>query len=265
MNLAVHLPRICTGITLLLLLGTAVCLGGLFFLGLVLLFAALGQWEFYGLFWTGTEKLASRLLAVVLGTGLLAAVWWRPDLVLPAFALAVLTLLILFLVTWAHDADTPFAHTGILGAGLCYVPLLLLPALDFSALEIAFLVGLTAASDTAAYFCGMRFGRHRIWPKVSPKKSVEGSLAGLLACIAFAGVMNAICGKAPMLVVLLVAGGLGIMAQLGDFFESALKRSRNVKDSGKLLPGHGGILDRADSLLFVIPAYATAKAFWIFM
>ena len=265
MNLAVHLPRICTGLALLALLSTAVIMGGPFFFGLVAVFAAVGQWEFYNLFWNGAEQRIPRCVATLLGALLIVAAGWQPELMLPGLGLAVLCLLSQFLFAWAADESTAFSRTAVLGAGLLYVPVLLLPALRFTPLEVAFLVGLTAASDTAAYFCGMHFGKHRVWPRVSPKKSVEGSLAGLLACVLFACIMTLTCGGTSLAVTMLVATGLGLLAQLGDFFESALKRSRNVKDSGVLLPGHGGVLDRADSLLFVIPAYACARAFWTFV
>ncbi len=107
------------------------------------------------------------------------------------------------------------------------------------------------ASDSAAYFIGRKWGSRKLAPYVSPNKSVEGAVAGLIGASVFA---VAIFALAPGVITPLVAAvfGLvvGIAAQLGDLFESAIKRSLNVKDSGNLLPGHGGILDRIDSLLF---------------
>ena len=117
-----------------------------------------------------------------------------------------------------------------------------------------------------AYFFGMRFGKHKIWPKVSPKKSVEGSAAGLAASVVVAVCFGLAFGvpETGISDYALLGLVLGVMAQLGDFFESALKRSRSVKDSGNVLPGHGGVLDRVDSLLFVIPTYECARALMTF-
>ncbi|MDR3691365.1 MAG: phosphatidate cytidylyltransferase [Fimbriimonas sp.] len=106
--------------------------------------------------------------------------------------------------------------------------------------------------DTAAIFAGKAFGKHLLAPGISPKKTVEGSIANLVVCV----IVAACCGlfiDVPMWAALssgIVAGTLG---QVGDLFESYLKRQVDVKDSGSLLPGHGGMLDRIDSVLFTAP------------
>ncbi len=109
--------------------------------------------------------------------------------------------------------------------------------------------------DTAAYFVGVRWGRHKMSPYLSPKKSWEGAAAGLLTSIAVALGLVPLLGlplSYPWSAVLgLLVGTLG---QVGDLAESLLKRQAGVKDSGRLIPGHGGMLDRVDSLLFVAPA-----------
>ncbi len=143
--------------------------------------------------------------------------------------------------------------------GLMYIPLLLSHAALMRALPAGrdwiFLVLLVVmASDTLAYFVGRKFGRHRLYEAVSPKKSIEGSLGGLVG-----GVIGAtICklwffAELSSLDVIFVGIGVGVFSQLGDLIESLLKRSFGVKDSGTLIPGHGGILDRLDSLLFAFP------------
>jgi hypothetical protein len=97
-------------------------------------------------------------------------------------------------------------------------------------------------------------GGPKIWPSISPKKTWAGSLGGLATCIVVCVGIGLLLGSADILSFALLGTGLNVAAQLGDFFESALKRWRGVKDSGRVLPGHGGILDRIDSLLFVLPA-----------
>jgi phosphatidate cytidylyltransferase len=119
----------------------------------------------------------------------------------------------------------------------------------------------TWAGDSAAYLAGRAFGRHKLAPVVSPGKTVEGAIGGLLAAMvvsaavfAVSGVMNAWFGALVGLVI-------GVSGQFGDLSESFLKRQAGVKDSGDLIPGHGGMLDRVDALLFAFPA--TLLMFWI--
>lgn len=124
---------------------------------------------------------------------------------------------------------------------------------------VAYPLGATWLTDSAAYFAGKRWGRRKLMPSVSPGKTVEGAVAGLiggtLAGLILALIFVAWLGVAlsPLLGAL---GGLGLAAisQAGDLAESAWKREAGVKDSGAVFPGHGGILDRMDSLLFTIPA-----------
>lgn len=105
------------------------------------------------------------------------------------------------------------------------------------------------AGDSTAYFVGKKFGKHPLAPKVSPKKSWEGAIANFLACIAISMALMPLLGHP--LWVHAVAGALsGVFGQIGDLYESKMKRKAGLKDSGNLLPGHGGLLDRIDSLLF---------------
>ncbi len=119
------------------------------------------------------------------------------------------------------------------------------------ALLLLVLLG-TWAADTGAYFIGIRWGRHQLAPQVSPKKSVEGALGGILLAALITHYVNARLqvGLVPGWFMGLV---IGVAAALGDLFESALKREAGIKDSGWILPGHGGVLDRIDSLLFTVP------------
>ena len=108
------------------------------------------------------------------------------------------------------------------------------------------------ATDTFAYFVGKALGRHKLAPRLSPAKTVEGFVGGLLGAIA-AGIAFAAWIHLPLWIGGAIGGIAGIAGPLGDLFESALKREIGLKDFGHILPGHGGILDRFDSLLFVTP------------
>ncbi len=143
---------------------------------------------------------------------------------------------------------------GALYAGILLPHFIWLRALpEHGPYWVFFTVAVVMAGDVGGYFGGRRFGRTLLWPSVSPKKTVEGATAGLAASILCGLIVNATLlgamGAWEVMAVSAVAGGLG---QLGDLLESMLKRAFDAKDSGWILPGHGGVLDRTDSL--VLPA-----------
>jgi phosphatidate cytidylyltransferase len=111
------------------------------------------------------------------------------------------------------------------------------------------------AGDTAAYYGGRTLGRHRLAPAVSPNKTVEGAIAGLLGSILAGTLIGGWRLGEPWTTLAVICGCTAIAGQIGDLAESALKRSAGVKDSSSILPGHGGILDRLDSLLFAAPVF----------
>lgn len=111
-------------------------------------------------------------------------------------------------------------------------------------------------SDTAAYFAGRKFGKHKLAPQISPGKTWEGVIGALLAVLCYAMAIGYYLGGTVSFVVMLAftAIGLAILGIIGDLFESQLKRQAGVKDSGTILPGHGGVLDRIDALTSTLPA-----------
>ena len=161
--------------------------------------------------------------------------------------------------------DVAFSILGIFYIGLAFSHLLLLRFTD-SSLIIPTFFGLmpmgevylwlafigTWASDTFAYFIGSFLGKHKLCPAISPGKTIEGGIGGLLGSV---GVVLAIGMTLHMPIQHGLALGIliGVAAPAGDLVESALKRFTGVKDSGNILPGHGGVLDRFDSILFTVP------------
>ena len=170
-------------------------------------------------------------------------------------------LLVLFLLAaWqelSSGAAKPFSRGSMVLLAVLYGAFLpghfLLLRTQHQGLAMPFLVLLgTWATDTGAYFIGTRWGRHKLAPTISPNKSVVGAIGGILLAALVTQYVNSRLqiGLLPGWVLGIV---IGVAAAVGDLFESALKREAGVKDSGRILPGHGGVLDRIDSLLFTVP------------
>jgi len=120
---------------------------------------------------------------------------------------------------------------------------------------VLFLIATTKMGDVGAYLFGTRFGKTPLIPRISPKKSVEGAIGGFILTILTAAACRGLIGDVTYTQLIIIGLFIGILAQVGDLSESLLKRDCNIKDSGNLLPGMGGILDMADSLIFTAPAF----------
>jgi phosphatidate cytidylyltransferase len=223
----------------------AVIAGGLPFAALVTLVAAIAFWE-----WTAVVEAydmpATRWAALaLLVAGLLALA-----LVRASWASAVIAGPVLFFV--AIGIFLP--RLRWLSRGMAYVAvpsaafIVLRQAEPFGWAAILFILIVVWATDIAAYFGGRTLGGPKLWPRVSPKKTWSGALTGLAAAVAAGGLMVALTGAGDFRAGLALAVPLSIAAQAGDLFESAVKRRFGAKDSGTIIPGHGGVLDRVDGL-----------------
>lgn len=150
-----------------------------------------------------------------------------------------------------------FDEVGFIILGALYVGLGFHYLIETRAAGLVFVVYcllVVWTTDSGAYFVGRKFGKKKLWPEISPKKTVEGFVGGIVIAVLFAVAMQLITPfMSSMLTLIVVTIVASIIGQMGDLVESAIKRHYNVKDSGSILPGHGGILDRFDSLLFVLP------------
>ena len=215
--------------------------------------------EYFGMCLAEAERSA-RPLATAIGLLPFLAAWGqRPDLLLLAFLVSLwLAALLVFCLYARLNNGLLLLAKLVLGLGLIslagsHLPLFFALPHGFSWLAI--LTVITVASDTGAYYCGTRWGRTKLCPGVSPGKTVEGLLGGLaasLGCTFLAGGLLLPGASAPRLAGAALA--LTMLGVGGDLTESIVKRSCRVKDSGSLLPGHGGVLDRIDSLLAAGPA-----------
>jgi len=179
-------------------------------------------------------------------------------LLVPLYAGSILILALFFLFRLPIISEVHH-RLGWLCLGLIYLPLLLGHLVLLRQLpdgrEWIFLTLLVIMGcDTFAYFIGSRFGKHKLYPAVSPKKSIEGGIAGLVGSVLAVCIANkTFLPQIGIVDGILIGLFLGVAGQLGDLFESLLKRACGVKDSGTMIPGHGGMLDRLDSLLFAFP------------
>lgn len=185
----------------------------------------------------------------------------------PSFAVTAFSLLsVIFLMlslfsqkSFAALSDLTHFQTKAI-AGFVYLGLL--PTYAYRLLDLnqgliwfVTLLAVVFSGDVAAYLVGVLLGKHKILPKISPKKTWEGSLGGLAGSVGAGYVCSHFLPDIPLNALLITALSAGFIAQAGDFFESALKRVADVKDSGRLMPGHGGVLDRLDGVLFASPVF----------
>jgi phosphatidate cytidylyltransferase len=194
----------------------------------------LGSLAVWGAYWKGLEGLT---LALILG-----------------FILLILALILAF-----PNQNPFYDHLGrqIITQWYLpfYMPFFILIRLETRGLFwVFFLMAVNYAGDTGAFYVGRTWGRHKLAPQVSPKKTIEGSLGGLAANVLVALIFQRTLFREQTWVVMALLGlVIGLVSQIGDLLESVFKRAARIKDSGSLFPGHGGILDRVDSLLLPAP------------
>lgn len=245
----------------------AILLAALFLLpragvaALMAIFIAIGGLEWARLCGFGTLGARVYAAGIVAALALLVAL----DIHAPVFLVAAFFWVVAVpLWLWAGVKATQRLALGIVGfvvlvpAALAMV--VLRPAEALLVLAVAWI------ADTGAYFAGRRWGRHKLAPAISPGKTWEGAAGGLIGAAAYAMILSVVLAgaQATRMAVFLGAATLLVMVSIvGDLFESAVKRQAGVKDSGAILPGHGGMLDRIDSACAILPVAAAMALFRI--
>ncbi|TSB46438.1 phosphatidate cytidylyltransferase [Alkalicoccobacillus porphyridii] len=257
--------RIITGIGFGVVMITMIALGGTFFSLAVSVVASIAMIELLRM-----KKMRAFSLT---GITALLSMWillvpqnWFEAIFPYAFTkveLFIFFILIMLMLTVLTKNTFTFDEVGFVvlssvyvGFGFHYL-MLTRDIAEIGMVLVFFVILLIWTTDSAAYFVGRAIGKHKLWPDISPNKTIEGSLGGVVFAIIVGTVLylllpdlSTYISFSTALVIMLVASVFG---QIGDLVESALKRHYAVKDSGNVLPGHGGILDRFDSLIFVMP------------
>jgi phosphatidate cytidylyltransferase len=258
------ITRTITGIIFIAIIWGSICLSVYTFMAVFLLISILGMIEFYNLATRDNVKpqlitgiISGSILFISTGLyahGLISSKWVLFNILL-AFAV--------FLIEMYRKSDHPFSNIAFTLLGIFYIALpLSLLNFFYSPFQfrgefnthflIAFFV-ITWLVDTAAYLVGIVFGRHRLFERISPKKSWEGSIGGFLMGIITAWVISLIFKDIVFYQWAIISAIITVAGGFGDLVESMFKRSVNTKDTGSILPGHGGILDRFDCVFFSAP------------
>lgn len=285
-----HWQRWLTALILLPLLILVLLKGGLALFVLVILAVnGLAHWEFLGMFQAAGDR-PRRIKAILLGALLLLSfctahppsqlcaltgvLFCNPTTVLLVLVWCLFFLFLFYLLSYGHIEN--LSHDLAVNIlGLLYLPFLLghliwlrfLPQGEWWVLWFLLVI---FAGDTGAFYAGRTFGNAKLYPAVSPGKTWAGVVGGLAASLAVGGLVGrwfiahqwlVIDKGLPILAVLALV--LAVVGLLGDLFESMLKRQMQVKDASQLLPGHGGMLDRLDSILFTAPVVLYVRLFLI--
>jgi phosphatidate cytidylyltransferase len=228
----------------------------------LILVALLGLWEYFRIVYADHQK---ELLPLIQTAGYLSSALVvlsthqrSLDLLILTLALNLIIIACFSILRFRTNPDAPQVVTKQI-FGIIYIPvflsfLILIRNGTDGPIWIVFIIWVVAWGDTGALYTGTLWGRHKLCPAVSPKKTIEGAVGGLAFNLIFGYLFKLLFFHSmSSMVCVVVSLAAGASGQAGDLFESEFKRAAGVKDSGNILPGHGGILDRIDALLFAVP------------
>jgi len=250
--------RIVSGVIAAAVFITLLILGGAWFEWLMFALAVIGFDEYRKMNGLARSSLVSLagFAGVIMLTAPVIPLWDE----LSVMAFVWLALFVLLALTVITKNEVTIDQAGYVLLGILYVGFgfhymaetrVLEPDGLFWTLLVFFCIWIT---DSGAYFTGYAFGRTKLWPAISPNKTVEGAIGGLVLSIVMAlifAITRDDLLSIPQAIV--IGGAIGIVGQFGDLMQSAYKRVKGIKDSGSLMPGHGGVLDRTDSWIIVFP------------
>lgn len=260
--------RLISGIILVILAVIVVSTGGALLYGVTAVISLVGMFELYRVM--GIEKKSLGLVGYLAGISYYGLLWFDGQKYVTLMAIAALMLLMtIYVFTFPHYGTEQVTVSFF---GIFYLAVML--SYLYQVREMAdgrYLVWLIFLSswgcDTCAYCAGMLFGRHKLTPVLSPKKTIEGAVGGIIGAAVLGFIYASIFGHMmdeignPQAACAAACAIAAVISQIGDLAASAIKRNHNVKDYGHLIPGHGGVLDRFDSVIFTAPAIFFALTF----
>ena len=260
--------RVISAIVLVLILGTGLYVGGLVWWVLLLFISLVGYREFCTAIFSGYEAektdpedgvrnpAVPEVMGYVLTILYYVLIMAKPYGIYMLYAMtgSVILFMCIFVLLYPRYNSAMIMQFYF---GLLYIPfmisfLYMLRIRDKGIIEVIFVVITSWICDTFAYFTGRLLGRHRLAPVLSPKKSVEGAIGGAVFSGIFGGLLAFVIHDSIPIYALVTFIG-AIISQFGDLFASGIKRDKGIKDYGHLIPGHGGILDRFDSIIITAP------------
>ena len=240
-----------------------ISIGGTFWFAVVInIICVMALWEYFCVVLNKNQKITAigfQILALFTGSAVLWATYFHSfNMVLDIIVLNVVISTLISLPKFKSDSSV-WEIVFKLVVGIIYIPLFLSYIVlirngDEGVLWTFLLLTVVFMGDTGAYYLGSYFGKHKLCPAISPNKTVEGALGGLAATLGSGALIKTFfLPLLPWGLSVLFFISIGLAGQVGDLFESQIKRVAHIKDSGAILPGHGGILDRIDAVLFAAP------------
>ena len=252
--------RVISGAALVVILAITLHFGGIVTCGLMALVSLVGNMELLRVY--GVNKKTPGIVCYLATVLYYIAIYLdRMDIIVPMMVVYLLVMLAVYVLTFPTYSDkqimAAFMDFFYVSVMLSFV--YLIRNMEHGLVLVLLIFVSSWINDTCAYFVGRAFGKHKMAPVLSPKKSIEGLIGGIVGAGVFGAVFGILFDKyvdtmnyAPLLFA--VVGAVGALpAVIGDLAASAIKRNNDIKDYGKLIPGHGGILDRFDSIIFTAP------------
>lgn len=252
--------RVISGAVLVVILAITLYFGGIVTCGLMALVSLVGNMELLRVY--GVNKKTPGIVCYLATVLYYIAIYLdRMDIIVPMMVVYLLVMLAVYVLTFPTYIDkqimAAFMDFFYVSVMLSFV--YLIRNMEHGLVLVLLIFVSSWINDTCAYFVGRALGKHKMAPVLSPKKSIEGLIGGIVGAGVFGAVFGILFDKyvdtmnyAPLLFA--VVGAVGALpAVIGDLAASAIKRNNDIKDYGKLIPGHGGILDRFDSIIFTAP------------
>lgn len=266
------LMRWITGLSLAPILILMILLGGWYFTIFIAIIGVLALSEYFRITFISEGKNISIVLfvfALGISLGIIGAIHFgRWNLALALLSLNLICCASFSVFQFKIDTNI-LVNIARQIQGMTYIPLSLACIVglrngDHGIFWIFFLLIIIFSGDIGAFYVGINFGKHKLCPSISPGKTIEGAIGGIVSNLIMGSILKILfLPTASWSISILFFITIGVIGQIGDLFESELKRSSNIKDSGWILPGHGGILDRIDAVLFAAPVTYIFKEFLI--